>query len=194
MNDSEENRTKLSLAESVHWACVLEASAAKLGNVHPGASFSDLTYSDFVRSAEAVAPVLARVNELGVGRAVFESIQATREVVASNTNLGIVLLLAPLAAVPAQCRLIDGIGDVLRRLTYEDAIWVYRAIRLAQPGGLGSVTNNDVVDEPSGTLLEVMRQAADRDGVAAQYDNDFAWVLREGAADLASGAALFFTR
>ena len=180
MKDSAEHHKKLPVTEALLWACVLEASAAKLGNVHPRASFSDLTYSDFVRSAAAVAPVLAVVGQVGVGRAVFESIRATREVVTTNTNLGIVLLLAPLAAVPAQCRLIDGIGDVLQRLAHDDAIWVYRAIRLAQPGGLGMVANNDVVEEPSGTLLDVMRLAADRDGIAAQYDNDFSWVLRDG--------------
>ena len=164
----------------------MEATAAKPGNVHPGASFADLTYADFVRSAEAVAPVLARTRELGVGRAVFEAIQATRAVVQSNTNLGIVLLLAPLAAVSLDRTLKAGIADVLKQLTRDDAAWVYRAIRLAQPGGLGSAESEDVSAEPTGTLREVMQLAADRDGVAAQYANDFAWVLDEGAPFLIS--------
>ncbi len=168
------------LADTIRRACVLEATAAKPGNVHPHASFADLNYLDFVQSANAVAPVLARTVELGVGRAVFEAIQATRAVVPTNTNLGIVLLLAPLAAVPPVRSLSDGIGDVLQRLTHEDAVWVYRAIRLAQPGGLGSAASEDVADEPAGTLLDVMKLAADRDGVAAQYASDFSWVLNEG--------------
>lgn len=173
--------TAFDLTDAIHRACVMEATAAKPGNVHPHASFADLTYADFVRSAEAVAPVLARTRELGVGRAVFEAIQATRAVVQSNTNLGIVLLLAPLAAVPLDRTLTAGIGDVLNQLTRDDAAWVYRAIRLAQPGGLGSAESEDVSAEPTGTLREVMQLAADRDGVAAQYANDFAWVLDEGA-------------
>lgn len=122
------------LAEAIRRACVLEASAAKPGNVHPRASFPDLTFEDFVRSAEAASPVLARAAELGVGRAIFQAIEATRAVVSSNTNLGIVLLIAPLSAVPLDQSLRDGIGNVLERLTRDDAVWVYRAIRLAQPG------------------------------------------------------------
>ncbi len=167
-------------------ACVLEASAAKPGNVHPHAAFPDLTFEDFVRSAEAIAPVLAHTVDVGVGRTIFQAIEATRAVVTSNTNLGIVLLLAPLAAVPRDRPLRDGIGDVLGRLTRDDAAWVYRAIRLAQPGGLGTTASEDVAHEPTGTLLEVMMLAAERDSVAAQYANGFAWVLQEGAPFLAS--------
>jgi triphosphoribosyl-dephospho-CoA synthase len=179
------------LAEAIRQACVLEASAAKPGNVHPRASFPDLTFEDFVRSAEAASPVLARAAELGVGRAVFQAVEATRAVVASNTNLGIVLLIAPLAAVPLDQPLRDGIGDVLNRLTREDAAWVYRAIRLAQPGGLGKADDQDVANEPTGTLREVMALAAHRDGVAAQYANGFAWVLNEGLPFLASVGSKF---
>ncbi|HLQ43611.1 MAG TPA: triphosphoribosyl-dephospho-CoA synthase [Planctomycetaceae bacterium] len=169
------------LANLIRLACVWEATAAKPGNVHPQAAFADLTYSDLVCSADAVAPILARTAELGVGHAIFTAIQATRAVVRSNTNLGIVLLLAPLAAVPTTRTLRDGLDDVLTRLTREDAVWVYRAIRLAQPGGLGSADAEDVSNEPTGTLLDVMTLAADRDGVAAQYANRFSWVLDEGA-------------
>lgn len=60
--------------------------------------------------------------------------------VSSNTNLGIVLLIAPLSAVPLDQSLRDGIGNVLERLTRDDAVWVYRAIRLAQPGGSAQQT------------------------------------------------------
>ncbi|MBC7817275.1 MAG: triphosphoribosyl-dephospho-CoA synthase [Planctomycetaceae bacterium] len=174
------------LAAAIRLACVLEASAAKPGNVHPRAAFADLTFEDFVRSAELIAPVLVHAASSGVGRTVFDAIEATRKVVASNTNLGIVLLLAPLAAVSRDRSLQDGIGDVLGRLTRDDAAWVYRAIRLAQPGGLGSTASEDVANEPTGTLLEVMTLAAERDGVAAQYANGFAWVLQEGVPFLAS--------
>lgn len=174
------------IATAIQQACVLEASAAKPGNVHPRASFPDLTFEDFVRSAEAASPVLARATELGVGRAIFQAIEATRAVVSSNTNLGIVLLIAPLAAVPLRQSLRDGIGNVLEQLTRDDAAWVYRAIRLAQPGGLGTADDQDVAHEPTETLREVMSLAAHRDGVAVQYANEFSWVMNEGLPFLAS--------
>ena len=179
------------LAEAIRRACILEASSAKPGNVHPRAAYPDLTFDDFVRSAAAASPALARAGELGVGRAIFQAIEATRAVVSSNTNLGIVLLIAPLAAVPVDRSLRDGIGEVLDGLTRDDATWMYRAIRRAQPGGLGVADDQDIASEPTGTLREVMALAADRDGVAAQYANGFDWVLSEGLPYLSSVGSEF---
>src|SRR6202034_3598262 len=103
--------------------------AAKPGNVHPEASFEDLTYEDFVRSAVAAAPAFENAAERGVGATVLDAVQRTREAVGRNTNLGIALILAPLAAVPAQTRLEEGISAVLANLDVRDAEQVYEAIR-----------------------------------------------------------------
>jgi triphosphoribosyl-dephospho-CoA synthase len=161
-------------------ACVLEATAGKAGNVHPQAAFMDLIYRDFVDSANVIAPILARTCELGVGRAILEAVAATKAVSGSNINLGITLLLAPLAAVPAGIRLVDGIGDVLNSLSRNDADLAYQAIRLAQPGAMGEVEDQDIRQPPTTTLREAMCLAADRDLVARQYVNDFEQVF-EGA-------------
>ncbi len=99
----------------------------------------------------------------------LDAIRATRRVVATNTNLGIVLLLAPLAAVPRDNRCAQGIPAVLDALTVEDARDVFAAIRLASPGGLGQAAEQDVADEPSLPLRQIMALAADRDLVARQY-------------------------
>src|SRR5260370_31210191 len=107
------------LEEMIRAACVLEVAARKPGNVHPLRSFPDLTYRDFVLSADAIAPILARTAELGVGGAILGSVMATQRRVGRNTNLGVVLLLAPLAAVPPGVRLTDGIPDVLKGLSQE---------------------------------------------------------------------------
>src|ERR1700733_3414256 len=165
-------------------ASILEATAAKPGNVHPEASFEDLTYEDFVRSAVVAAPGFENAGERGVGATVLDAVQRTREAVGRNTNLGIALVLAPLTAVPAETSLEQGIGQVLANLDVRDAEQVYEAIRLANPGGLGRVDMQDVTEAPSVTLLEAMKMAADRDGIAAQYTSDFSTVL-EGAKRLA---------
>ncbi|MGD9857664.1 MAG: triphosphoribosyl-dephospho-CoA synthase [Planctomycetaceae bacterium] len=168
------------LREMIRAACVWEASAHKPGNVHPGASFADVRFEDFVRSADVTAPVLAETAELGVGRAIREAVSVTRRAVGRNTNLGIILLIAPLAAVPQSLTLAAGIEDVLASLTVEDARCCYEAIREARPGGLGRAAQQDVADPPSVTLREAMRQASDRDRIAAQYVNGFADVLQRG--------------
>jgi triphosphoribosyl-dephospho-CoA synthase len=159
---------------------VLEATARKPGNVHPGAKFADTSHADFIRSAAAVAPVLGSAAALGVGRAVLESIERTHATVGRNTNLGIVLLLAPLAAVPPGQTLRTGIGPLLGRLTQTDAALVYRAIRLAGAGGLGRAAEQDVSGEPTVALVDAMRLAARRDTIADQYATGFELVLDFG--------------
>jgi triphosphoribosyl-dephospho-CoA synthase len=73
-----------------------------------------------------------------------------------------------------------GLKAVLRGLTQRDAHFVYEAIQVAQPGGLGEVPEQDVRNEPTVTLLEAMKLAADRDMVARQYANGFADVFDFG--------------
>jgi triphosphoribosyl-dephospho-CoA synthetase len=176
---------ELHLAQCVEWACRLEVMAKKPGNVHPEAEFGDLTFRDFLESAAAISPVLAQTQALGVGRAIFEGIRQTCTRVSSNSNLGIALLIAPLAAVPRDESLQHGLPRVLNALTRVDADAVYRAIRLAQPGGMGTVDDQDVSSTPNVTLLEAMRMAAERDTVAAQYANGFRDVLEFGLPFLA---------
>jgi triphosphoribosyl-dephospho-CoA synthase len=173
----------LSIGMCAQAACILEATARKPGNVHRYADFVDTTYLDFLLSAAAIGPVMDRALGRPLGETVLEAVRATRRVTGRNTNLGIILLLAPLASVPPDQDLLDGIRSVLAGSTIEDARLVYEAIRLAMPGGLGRVAQQDVGCEPTLPLCEVMHLASDRDLVARQYVNAFADV-REGVKTL----------
>jgi triphosphoribosyl-dephospho-CoA synthase len=170
-----------------HLACLWEATARKPGNVHPACDFDDVGYVDFLMSAAAVAPVLETARSRRVGETVLEAVRATRGVVCTNTNLGILLLLAPLAAVPPDRDLRAGVVEVLGALDVADARAVYEAIRLALPAGLGRVPEQDVCEEPTRTLCEVMALAADRDLIARQYANGFRQVFDDGVAALRRG-------
>lgn len=180
--------TTLSIGQCATLACLLEATAPKVGNVHRGADFEDLTFTDFMASAAIIGPALENAGTRGVGRAVLDAVQATRAVVTTNTNLGMALLLAPLAAVPRSEQLTtESVRRVLQALTAEDCRWVYEAIRAAQPGGLGQVESMDVAEEPPLDLLAAMKAAAERDLVARQYAEDFALVLNDALPGLAAG-------
>jgi len=168
-------------------ACLWEATARKPGNVHPFAAFSDTTYLDFVLSAAAMAPVLDDALFRGIGPTVLEAVRRTQKVVRRNTNLGIVLLLAPLAAVPPHSPLPLGIGAILDATTRMDSRCVYEAIRMARPGGLGTAEAEDIADEPSRPLRDVMRLAAERDAVARQYANGFREVFTIGLPAIQEG-------
>ena len=170
------------LAAMIRAACVWEATARKAGNVHPQRDFADLTYLDFLVSAYAIAPVLAE--DVPVGERILRAIRATRKVVATNTNLGIVLLLAPLAAVPTKLPLRAGVEAILRNLDVADSRAVFAAIRIVAPGGLGAAQSQDVRDEPTLPLRDVMALAQDRDLIARQYANGFADVFDLGVPTL----------
>ena len=162
-------------------ACIWEAAARKVGNVHPGAGFVDAELASFLVSAVAIRWAAPREADGGrVGGMVIQALQDTRRAVGTNTNLGIILLLAPLIAVHARADLRAGVVYQLRRSTVRDTRLVYEAIRLANPGGLGRVSEHDVRDEPTLPLVEAMKRAADRDLVARQYANGFADVFDFG--------------
>ena len=176
---SPDGAATLTVGQCATLACLLEASAPKPGNVHRGADFADMTFADFAVSAAAIAPAMDAAVERGVGATVLAAIQATRRLVPVNTNLGTVLLLAPLAAVPRSQCIQAGIGDVLRQLTARDAADVYAAIRLAEPGGLGTAEQMDVAQAAPDSLVEAMAAAAERDLVARQYAQNFAPLLAQ---------------
>lgn len=168
-------------------ACIWEATARKPGNVHRYRDFEDAGYVDFLLSAAAVAPVLDAAGGRKVGETVLRAIQATRRVVATNTNLGILLLLAPLAVLPRGEELRPALSRLLADLDVADAVAVYEAIRLAVPGGLGRVPEQDVSAPPSQTLRQVMELAAGRDLIARQYANGFQEVFEVGVHALRRG-------
>jgi triphosphoribosyl-dephospho-CoA synthase len=171
-----------SIGVAAQTACILDVASFKPGNVSFFANPFGTSAVDFLLSAAAIAPVLDRAPLRCVGDTILECIRETQRVTFANTNLGIVLLLAPLANVPQ----LDTPGDLARALLaldVTDARAAYQAIRLARPGGLGSVAEQDVAAEPTVTLRAAMALAADRDLVARQYVNDFEQVF-EGVAVL----------
>ncbi|MFN5947210.1 MAG: triphosphoribosyl-dephospho-CoA synthase [Pirellulaceae bacterium] len=173
-------------------ACVLEATAKKAGNVHPDAAFRDMHVRDFYRSAAAVRLAIDTRPEASVGELIEMAWEATRRVVSVNTNLGILLLFAPL--VVAWRRLMrtgvsgeqvvalwpNELPKVLGQLTHADADRVFRTISAARPGGLGQVDRGDVREIPQVTLLEAMEMAEGRDRIAWQYTHRFEELFRLG--------------
>ena len=196
-------RASWSIAGRAHLACVLEAGAPKPGNVSPGRPFADMRYEDFLVSAEAIARPLEGAGRRPLGETILQAVEATASRTRANTNLGIVLLLTPLAR--AAVRLLDSpvpaarderlrhlraaVKKVLEETTLEDAGNAYRAIRLANPGGLGDAEEQDVAAEPTVTLLAAMRLAADRDGIAREYATSYATTFERGVPALLNARA-----
>jgi triphosphoribosyl-dephospho-CoA synthase len=168
-----------SVALHVQTACIWEVLSRKLGNVHRYRDFADTTLADFLLSAAACAGPLSQTT-LSLGQRIYQAVAATRRVVRTNTNLGIILLLAPLTGLDYSSRWETELGEVLQAADLVDARDVYAAIRLAQPAGLGQVPREDVRGEPTLRLQQVMALAADYDLIARQYATSYADVLQFG--------------
>jgi triphosphoribosyl-dephospho-CoA synthase len=174
-------RSPEAVSGAAQLACVLEVSAEKPGNITPRHDFADTSYEDMLRSAIAVGPEIGRAAERGVGETVLAAVRATRGVAGANTNLGIVLLLAPLARAALFGGCLRGrVGEVLGALTLDDARAAYAAILEAGAGGLDAHVEHDVREAPTVTLGDAMAAAAERDSVAAEYATRYAVTFELG--------------
>jgi len=168
--------TPAQLAQAYKNACMGELQALKPGNVHAFSDGHGMTIQDFIQSADVTAEPIARVG-LPVGERVFYSVEATQSAVGQNTNLGMLLLCAPLlhaaSSLQANQSLWGQLHKTLDQLSVDDAVWVAKAIVLANPGGLGASDQHDVHESPQISLLEMMRSAQDKDRISWQYANYF---------------------
>ncbi len=209
-------------------ACLAELAAPNPGNVRPGHDLPGLTAGEMTRSAAAIGPAMSGAGDVPLGRTILRAIRATRRWVDSNTNLGIVLLLAPVARAAAlaladggqpraagdpapsadapppspearvprggagsldETALWEQLEQVLEASSVDDARLAYRAIRLAEPGGLGRVGDQDVSGTPTVPLRDAMARAADRDAVAEQYATGYELLRTTGLPAVRSARA-----
>ena len=175
------------MAAAVWRACIDELEAPKPGNVSFLSDGHGMTANDFVASARCTAEVLGTPG-LSLGERVLGSVEATHAATGCNTNLGIVLLCAPLAHAAldevADIPLRAGLARVLERASIEDTEQVFEAIRIARPAGLGESARHDVRAPVAAPLRAVMREAENRDRVARQYARSFEDVFEFGIATL----------
>ncbi|HEY7986417.1 MAG TPA: triphosphoribosyl-dephospho-CoA synthase [Methylophilaceae bacterium] len=160
-------------------ACLAELEAIKPGNVHVFADGHGMTVGDFAKAARGASEEIARQG-LTVGQRIDQAVAASWDLTRCNTNLGIILLAAPLIQ-SAQTG--EPLPQILQSLTVEDAALAFHAIQRANPAGLGKVDQYDVnskSSKPLCTLYRAMQVAAGRDRVAFQYAYDYADVFNTG--------------
>ena len=175
-------------AEAVRWSCVLEATAPKAGNVHPGQSFADLHYKHFVDAAEIASDAFSQI-EFSTCHRAHQAASRTFAQTNTNVNLGILLLLAPLVAADESTLVAadessriqtlndwsDAVATCLGSLTRADSESLFDAIRVSAAGGLGQVEEMDVNEKANAPrdVVSAMRMAKDRDRIARQYADSF---------------------
>ncbi len=168
--------TKKQLVDAYLYACEVELQAFKPGNVSIYADGHDMTVEDFrVSARQSVTPLTN--TDYSLGERIYYAVKETRAAVGCNTNLGILLLSAPLIMAAETARgatdIQKNLQSLLTQTTVNDADWVFRAIALAAPGGLGQSKQQDVTENPQVTLIQAMKLAENRDRIAWQFTTNY---------------------
>ena len=187
LNPLHENKSNFehSIQHRIRQALFLECTAIKAGNVHPSASFHDLKYPQFVDASVSISERIAECLNESVGVIVLRSVQAMMECVGTNTSLGTILLIGPLAVAvnrlenenKAKSELPTSITETLSQLDAGDSRCIYEAIRTAKPGGLGESRLMDIQQVAPARIVDAMQTAADWDDIALQYATNFELVF-----------------
>ena len=183
------------IAAAYRFACMAELEALKPGNVHIFSDGHGMQIGDFIVSAEVSAVAIA-APKLTVGERILSAVQATQKAVGLNTNLGIILLCAPIIQAALQLKseanfnldkLQIALNDVLQHLSVNDAQCAASAIVLANPAGLGEVSTHDVHHQPQVSLMALMQAAESHDRIAWQYTHQFSDIFDYGLARYQAG-------
>ncbi|MEM3755232.1 MAG: triphosphoribosyl-dephospho-CoA synthase [Candidatus Bathyarchaeia archaeon] len=177
----------------------------KPGNVHRTADFKDIRFEHFIAGSIAILPIIRKtvinglkaskgkigLERVMVGSAIYEAINEVQKWhKGSNTHLGISMLLIPLSSAYGFAygkhgkvsinSWRNGIKSIVESTTPQDAVYVYKAIKKAKPGGLGKVEDKEAIDvydpqaekkliEKGITLYEVMKISASWDTIAKEW-------------------------
>lgn len=166
-------------------ACMNELQALKPGNVHVFSDGHGMTIHDFIKSADASVIEICKPNRT-VGERILSAVTTTQQAIGLNTNLGLILLCAPLihAASFNQIKPTETLKKkliyTLNQLSVHDAQLTSQAIVLANPAGLGNTDKYDVHHDIGVTLLEMMCSAQSKDRIAFQYAHAFTDILDFG--------------
>jgi len=164
------------VARAVWSSCIADVRLLGPGRAPVRHAGNQISHADYQASAQAAAPALAGDHQR-VGERILAAVQATHCAVSMDTNLGILLLAAPL--VHALLADIEGITlrerltRVLAELDHEDANLAWQAVCLADPDGAAEHPLALTGHAAELTLRQIMQAQADNDRIAYQYAHDY---------------------
>ena len=157
------------------FACRKDIELIKPGNVNIKSPHSDTKAEDYLESSLLSSKELFKT-DYSLGERILNSIKITRSKVKTNTNLGIILLCAPIIHACIyfnNLTLREGIKKTLSTSTVKDTQDLCMAINISAPGGLGTREIYDTASKPTVSILEIMNHSASYDRISYQYSHDY---------------------
>ena len=157
------------------FACRKDIELIKPGNVNIKSPHSDTNAEDYLESSLLSSKELFKP-DYSLGERILNSIKITRSKIKTNTNLGIILLCAPIIHACIyfnNLTMREGIKKTLSSSTVKDTQDLCMAINISAPGGLGTREIYDTTSKPTVSILEIMIHSASYDRISYQYSHDY---------------------
>ncbi|WP_435128903.1 triphosphoribosyl-dephospho-CoA synthase [Halobaculum sp. D14] len=186
-------------AANAELALLLEvAGTPKPGNVDRHRDAADLRFDHFLAGAVGARPGLERAAAGdALGEAFETAVAGMSDQSGGNTQFGCLLLLTPLAAAARDDALSpDGVREVCRSTTVDDAAGFYRAFEYVDVAVPDPPADMDALDVRRGadavptvrerglTLFDVLERSAPGDANAAEWASSFPRTFRAAEAIL----------
>lgn len=187
------------IAKMAQIASALEVSGyPKPGNVHRTRDYSDMVFEDFIISGIVIGDTIREactdvdVENPKLGKYILQAVAETDRWIKNNTNLGIVMMITPIAVAAAISDSFDDIRENVKVLmgntSVDDACDLYDAINIADAGGMGDQDEYDVASdsakqelrENSQTMYDVLKISAPWDMLAREMTSDMPAVFEIG--------------
>ena len=178
-------RIRIILKKQIKFVCDTEIKSLKPGNVHKYSEGHGMNLKDFLKSSLIISKCLTK-NNLDLGKKILISVNEIQNKIKKNTNLGIILMLSPIATIVqeegviSKEELLKKIKSLIKKQNIKNSIPIFKAISLTSPGGLGFSKKHDVNEPPNTNLYKAMEFAKKKDLIARQYCNGFEDIYKIG--------------
>ena len=178
-------RIRIILKKQIKFVCDTEIKSLKPGNVHKYSEGHGMNLKDFLKSSLIISKCLTK-NNLDLGKKILISVNEIQNKIKKNTNLGIILMLSPIATIVqkegviSKEELLKKIKSLIKKQNIKNSIPIFKAISLTSPGGLGFSKKYDVNEPPNTNLYKAMKFAKKKDLIARQYYNGFEDIYKIG--------------
>ena len=178
-------RIRIILKKQIKFVCDTEIKSLKPGNVHKYSEGHGMNLKDFLKSSLIISKCLTK-NNLDLGKKILISVNEIQNKIKKNTNLGIILMLSPIATIVqeegiiSKEELLKKIKSLIKKQNIKNSIPIFKAISLTSPGGLGFSKKYDVNELPNTNLYKAMEFAKKKDLIARQYCNGFEDIYKIG--------------
>ena len=163
------------LKDAYFFACKKDIEVLKPGNVSLKSPHHDTSAHDYIESSIYSSHHLFNIN-YSLGERVFNSVKATKKIVKTNTNLGIILLCAPIIHSLINydnVSIRDSLETSINQSNGDDTLLISESINLAKPGGLGKSMKYDTKSLPKINLMKIMQYSSKYDRISYQYAHKF---------------------